>query len=122
MGMQALEATGRARVGLAEALTGKGEYVAAMAEAGESRNVAVAVGADDLLWRALVSLSRAQRKLKRPDDAIGSMPHGQDLDAVVEKAQTFIDNGFDHVFFHQIGPDQQPFFDAHPGREQGDGS
>ena len=72
MGLQALEATGRARVGLAEALIGKGEYVAAMKEATESRDVAVALGADDLLWRALVSRSRAQRKLKRLEDAIGT--------------------------------------------------
>ena len=55
----------------------------------------------------------------RPEDAAGSMPLGQDLDAVVEKVKTFIDNGFDHVYFHQIGPDQQPFFDAWRG-ELGD--
>ena len=30
-----------------------------------------------------------------------------------------LDNGFDHVYFHQIGPDQQPFFDAWRG-ELGD--
>lgn len=47
-----------------------------------------------------------------PEDAIDGMPHGPDVDAVVEKARTFVANGFDHVYFHQIGPDQQPFFDA----------
>ena len=44
MALQALEATGRTRVGLAEALTGKGDFGAAMTEATESRNTAMAVG------------------------------------------------------------------------------
>jgi coenzyme F420-dependent glucose-6-phosphate dehydrogenase len=48
----------------------------------------------------------------RPEDTVEGMPHGPDVDAVVAKVQKFIDNGFDHVFFHQIGPDQKPFFDA----------
>jgi len=70
--LNATEAVARSRVGLAEALNGKGEHVAAMKEATEARHVAVATGNDDLLWRALVSLSRAQRLLKRPDDALGT--------------------------------------------------
>ena len=72
MGLQAQEATARARIGLAEALIGKGEYTAALKEATESRNVGVALGVDDLLWRALVSQSRAQRKLTLTTEAIGT--------------------------------------------------
>lgn len=72
MQLNAAEATGRARVGLAEALIGKGEFVEAMKEAGEARHVAMGLGVDDLFWRALVSQSRAQRKLKRPEDALGA--------------------------------------------------
>lgn len=70
--LNATEAVARSRVGLAEALNGKGEYVAAMKESTEARHVGVAMSNDDLLWRALVSLSRAQRLLKRPDDALGT--------------------------------------------------
>ena len=50
----------------------QGRVRGALKEAGESRNIAVGLGADDLLWRALVSLSRAQRKLKQTDEAIGT--------------------------------------------------
>ena len=50
----------------------------------------------------------------RPED-VASVPHGPDHEPVLEKVRTFIDNGFDHVYFHQIGPDQTPFFDAWEG-------
>lgn len=70
--LKATEAAARAQVGLAEALSGKEEYVAAMAEATSARHVAVTLGTDDLLWRALVSQSRAQRKLTRAQDAFKS--------------------------------------------------
>ena len=70
--LNATEAAARSRVGLAEALNGKGEHVAALKETAEARGVGVAMGNDDLLWRALVSQSRAQRSLKRTDDALGA--------------------------------------------------
>jgi coenzyme F420-dependent glucose-6-phosphate dehydrogenase len=38
-------------------------------------------------------------------------PCGPDVDAVVASVQKFVDAGFDHVYFHQIGPDQHGFFD-----------
>ena len=38
-----------------------------------------------------------------------SVPHGPDLDPLVEEVQTALDNGIDHVYLHQIGPDQEGF-------------
>lgn len=38
-----------------------------------------------------------------------SVPHGPDLDPLVEQVRTAIDNGVDHVYLHQIGPDQDGF-------------
>ena len=71
-GVEAVEAAARARVGLAEALSGKEEYVAAIVEAIEARRAAVVLEADDLLWRALVAQARAQRKLGKKDESLGT--------------------------------------------------
>ncbi|CAN5671215.1 hypothetical protein BH18ACI5_BH18ACI5_21240 [soil metagenome] len=68
-----VEATARAQVGLAEALSGTKEYVAALIEAGNARTTASGLNNDDVLWRALVSQARAQRSLKRAADAAGSV-------------------------------------------------
>ena len=38
---------------------------------------------------------------------------GPDLDAHLQKIQAFADAGFDHVYVHQIGPDQTGFVDAY---------
>lgn len=46
------------------------------------------------------------------DDAVEGTPHGPDVEAVVEQARTYLDNGFDHVYFHQIGRDQTAFVDV----------
>jgi coenzyme F420-dependent glucose-6-phosphate dehydrogenase len=45
------------------------------------------------------------------DDATAKVVCGPDLDAVVAEASTFIEAGFDHIHLHQIGPDQDAFFD-----------
>ncbi len=37
---------------------------------------------------------------------------GPDVDAHLEQIQKFIDAGYDHVYIHQIGPDQASFFDV----------
>jgi hypothetical protein len=42
--------------------------------------------------------------------ATKSVPCGPDVDAVLESVRLFIDAGYDHVYFHQIGPDQDGFF------------
>ena len=41
------------------------------------------------------------------------IPCGPDLDAHLERIQSFADAGFDHVYVHEIGPDQDGFFDAY---------
>jgi G6PDH family F420-dependent oxidoreductase len=46
------------------------------------------------------------------DDAIKSVPCGPDLiDAVRDSVQQYVDAGYDHLYFHQIGPDQEGFLD-----------
>ena len=39
------------------------------------------------------------------------MPHGPDPEQYVEQVKAFVDAGYDHVYLHQIGPDQDGFFD-----------
>ena len=43
------------------------------------------------------------------------IPCGDDVDRVVESVRAFTDAGFDHIHFHQIGPDQAAFLDAWNG-------
>ena len=38
-----------------------------------------------------------------------SVVHGPDLEPLVDEVRTAIDNGVDHVYLHQIGPDQEGF-------------
>ena len=71
-GLRMEDASARARIGLAEALYGKKEFAKALDEAVNARRTAVALASDDLLWRALVSAARAERKLGRPVEALGT--------------------------------------------------
>lgn len=41
--------------------------------------------------------------------ATESVACGPDVDAYVDSARKFIDAGYDHIYFHQIGPDQEGF-------------
>jgi G6PDH family F420-dependent oxidoreductase len=43
------------------------------------------------------------------DVATESVPCGPEVKPVLEAARSFIDAGYDHVYFHQIGPDQDGF-------------
>jgi coenzyme F420-dependent glucose-6-phosphate dehydrogenase len=44
------------------------------------------------------------------DAAVKNTPCGPDIrDEVVETVRMFVSAGFDHLYFHQIGPDQQGF-------------
>lgn len=49
------------------------------------------------------------------DDATASTPCGDDVGAVVDSVRRFLDAGYDHVYLHQIGPDQDAFFEAWSG-------
>jgi G6PDH family F420-dependent oxidoreductase len=44
-------------------------------------------------------------------DAVEGLPHGPDADEFVESIQEYVDAGYDHVYLHQIGPDQEPFLE-----------
>jgi G6PDH family F420-dependent oxidoreductase len=45
------------------------------------------------------------------DDATESVPCGPDLvEELVESVQEYVDAGYDHLYFHQIGADQEGFF------------
>ena len=37
------------------------------------------------------------------------MPCGPDVEPIVEAVSKYIDAGYDHLYFHQIGPDQDGF-------------
>lgn len=43
------------------------------------------------------------------DDAVEHVPCGPDLDPILESVQSYLDAGYDHLYFHQIGPDQEGF-------------
>lgn len=50
-------------------------------------------------------------EIVRVDDATEHTPCGPDPEAYVEAARAHADAGYDHVHFHQIGPDQEGFLD-----------
>jgi G6PDH family F420-dependent oxidoreductase len=45
------------------------------------------------------------------EDATAHMPCGPDVGPILESVKEYADAGYDHVYFHQIGPDQAGFFD-----------
>jgi G6PDH family F420-dependent oxidoreductase len=44
------------------------------------------------------------------EEATKSVPCGPEVEPVVESVREYLDAGFDHLYFHQIGPDQDGFF------------
>lgn len=48
--------------------------------------------------------------LARPDDVIADVALGPDPAAHVELITSFAKAGFDELYLHQIGPDQEGFF------------
>ncbi|MDQ3147762.1 MAG: TIGR03557 family F420-dependent LLM class oxidoreductase [Actinomycetota bacterium] len=49
-------------------------------------------------------------QLVTEDDATASVPCGPDVDGVLDSVGQFVDAGYDHLYFHQIGHDQDGFF------------
>jgi G6PDH family F420-dependent oxidoreductase len=47
------------------------------------------------------------------EDVADAVVCGADPDAHAEKIKEFADAGFDHVYIHQVGPNQEPFFDLY---------
>lgn len=50
-------------------------------------------------------------QLVREEDATSSVPCGPDPEPILESVRKFRDAGYDHLYFHQIGPDQHGFLD-----------
>jgi coenzyme F420-dependent glucose-6-phosphate dehydrogenase len=44
------------------------------------------------------------------EDAAGSVSCGPDPEQYLESVRKYLDAGYDHLYFHQIGPDQDGFF------------
>lgn len=44
-----------------------------------------------------------------PDDIASSLPCGPDPEPLLASVRQAIDNGVDHIYFHQVGPDQEGF-------------
>jgi len=42
--------------------------------------------------------------------ATSSVPCGPDVGPFLDSVRAYLDTGYDHVYFHQIGPDQEGFF------------
>ncbi len=50
-------------------------------------------------------------QMVRPDDLAESLPMGPDPERHLASIRQYLDAGYDHVYIHQIGPDQDGFFD-----------
>jgi coenzyme F420-dependent glucose-6-phosphate dehydrogenase len=59
--------------------------------------------------RTVAHFEQATKKVK-PEDLEEAFVLGPDPQPYLEKVQEFLDAGFDHLYFHQIGPDQAGFF------------
>jgi coenzyme F420-dependent glucose-6-phosphate dehydrogenase len=46
----------------------------------------------------------------REEDVAGSVVCGPDPEAHLDAIRSYVDAGYDHVYLHQIGPDQEGFF------------
>ena len=60
---------------------------------------------------ALPSYFEAAVEKIPPDELTAYMPCGPDPAPYVEAVQAYVDAGFDHVYVHQVGPEQDGFFD-----------
>jgi coenzyme F420-dependent glucose-6-phosphate dehydrogenase len=62
---------------------------------------------------ALPSHFEAASSMVTEDEIAKQIPCGPDLDSHLLQIQSFADAGFDHVYVHQIGPDQGGFLDVY---------
>jgi G6PDH family F420-dependent oxidoreductase len=54
-------------------------------------------------------------ELATEDDVASKIPCGPDLDVVVDLVGEYVDAGYDHIYFHQVGPDQEALFSMWDG-------
>lgn len=66
------ENVARAEVGLSQALTGSGDFAAALTAASSARATAEAIANDDVRWRASLAEATALRRLRRREDALAA--------------------------------------------------
>jgi G6PDH family F420-dependent oxidoreductase len=50
-------------------------------------------------------------KLVRPEDATKDVPLGANAEAIIQAIQKYIKAGFDHLYIHNIGPNQEQFIE-----------
>jgi coenzyme F420-dependent glucose-6-phosphate dehydrogenase len=60
----------------------------------------------------------AAAQMVSEEEATATVPCGPDVEPVVASVQRFVDAGYDQIYFHQIGPDQDGFFDFWTGSLQ----
>jgi G6PDH family F420-dependent oxidoreductase len=48
-------------------------------------------------------------QMVKPEDIAKQVTHGPNAQPYLEKIDEYIEAGFDHVYLHQIGPDQEGF-------------
>ena len=48
-------------------------------------------------------------QMVKPEDVAQLVTHGPDAQPYLEKIDEYVEAGFDHVYLHQIGPDQEGF-------------
>ncbi|RJL32715.1 TIGR03557 family F420-dependent LLM class oxidoreductase [Bailinhaonella thermotolerans] len=73
-------------------------------------------------WKVMSELPgpvnfEASAKTVRPDDVAQMVPHGPDLGTYLDTVQQWVDMGFTHMSFCQIGPDRQRAFHDWAKRE-----
>ena len=49
-------------------------------------------------------------KMVREEDIAEKIPCGPDAERHIKQIKAFVEAGFDHIYIHQIGPDQEGFF------------
>lgn len=54
-------------------------------------------------------------QLVEREDVAEALVCGPDADEHVEAIEEYVDAGFDHVYVHQVGPDQEAFFEGYAG-------
>jgi G6PDH family F420-dependent oxidoreductase len=60
---------------------------------------------------ALPAHFEAASEIVEPDDLAETMPLGPDPERYLEQIREFEQAGYDHVYIHQVGPDQQGFLE-----------
>jgi G6PDH family F420-dependent oxidoreductase len=65
---------------------------------------------------ALPAHFEAAAQMVTPDDVAEKVICGGDPDRHLDQIKAYEDAGFDHVYVHQVGPDQESFFDFYTRR------